>query len=148
MKGERVKKKILLAAVLLVTAIVPSLAGAAPDDVKGPACADAVSGRLFYTADKQARTIFEVAAPSCAFVTYSLVVFDEEGDTEPLIVFSEKGDGSGQLDIGGTVPDTDSTICVYVETSVGNGNHVFDRAPDAGCVELEAGGDPAGYEFN
>lgn len=142
------RKIILLAVVLLATAIVPSLASAAPGDVKGPPCADVVSGRLFYTANKQATAIIDLAAPSCAYISYTLVVLDEATDTQPLASFSLKGDGTTQLNISGTVTDDDSTICVYVTTSVGNGHHVFDRAPDQGCVELTAGGAPPGFDFS
>ena len=135
------KKLILLAAVALVTAIVPSLAGAVGNDVKGPACADIIGGDVFYPSSAGAR--LDLAAPSCAYVTYTLVVLDEEGGQE-LTRIEESGDGTAQILLSGQSTDNDSTICVYVETSVGGGKHVFDRAKDTGCITLELGGSPPG----
>ena len=146
MKGERVKKTILLAVVALVTAIVPSLAGAADNDVNGPKCADVTSGSLFYTGANNARAILNLAGPSCSFVTYTLVVLDSEGGAE-LARVALNGDGTPQIRLATIVSgDADNTICAYVETSVGK--HVFDRGPDEGCGVLTLDPSAPGYGFN
>jgi hypothetical protein len=156
MKGATVKKIMLLAVVALVTAIVPSLAGAVGSgDVKGPACADVIFGDPFYgsptdAADRNANARINLAAPSCTFITYTLVVLDEATGSE-LARIEQTGDGeSSLLLLSGPSGDADDdTICVYVETSVGGGKHVFDRGPDNGCRELlRGGGSPGLSDFS
>jgi hypothetical protein len=132
-----------LALVLLaLTAVAPV---ATADDAKGPACTDIVptdaggttttSGN--YTNATGTPTLFfrlVTAVPSCRQVTYTVYVLDENGDTTPLTSASQTGTG-GVLTFQIPITDDDTTICVYVTSSIGN--RVFDRAPNEGCVPFQ-----------
>ncbi len=150
MRGEKLRKILGITVIALAMALVPSFASAALDDVNGPACADVIYPTdVQYTADKRAQAIVALAAASCKHVTYTLVVLDDTTTPTELARFSVAGDGSTQLFIDGQVQDDDNVVCAYLTTSVGNGHHVFDRAPDTGCsTDLTAGGSPGFSDFN
>jgi len=140
----------LLAAILVFGAAVAPAGAGAPggSDVKGPRCTDivdstaaGVTSRGVY--DGAAQTVsfrIALAAPACHQMHYTLYVLAATGDTTPIAVSS-----SPTLQPGGDVlifsgldvsANTDSEVCVYATTSVGH--HVFDRAPDTGCLELSS----------
>lgn len=143
MKRVRARKFAGLALVVVATAVgLPSLAGAAPDDVQGPACADVIDGGGAYAGSDLSFVIL-VAAPSCKNVTYTVIALDSAGDTTVVGTASKTGDGHpDQVVLRAPITDDDNNICVYVVTTAGHGPHVFDRAPDEGCLNLDkdAGG--------
>ena len=49
--------------------------------------------------------------------------------------------------VGGDETGGDGVVCVVLTTSVGGGKHVFDRAPDTGCVEVTADSSPGFGDF-
>ena len=129
----------MLALVVMTVLSVP--AGA--QDVKGPPCADIVEGAGFYTGSSVNFRITTERA-SCRAVTYTLYVLDEEGGAL-LATQSQRGTGNTQLFFNISVSDPDETVCIYATTSVGR--HIFDRAPDSGCLELTANEPPPARQF-
>jgi hypothetical protein len=123
------------AAAVAVGALAPGAGAALSGDVLGPACADIVGGGFGIaggTLSGSART----AEPACGFITYTLYV-----DGQPVAT----GTPNPIVDtvVGFSSAFAGSSGCVYATSSVGN--HVFDRAPDSGCVTVEEGGS-GGFE--
>ena len=144
-------RRVVAAIALAALMAVPATAVAGPGgDVRGPRCADivpdnpeAVSEAGYDGETQQVDAIMATAGPSCRFITYTLYVLDEAGDSTPIATMSVRGDGTNSYVtfFGVDVSENDDTIvCVYVTTSVGRGRHVFDRAPDTGCIELSSAG--------
>lgn len=146
-KESKPMRRMLLAlagAAALFLGVAPAV-NAIGNDVKGPACADIVAGDGFNTGGS-VQFMLSVAAPSCAPVTYTMYVLDEPGDVTPLATAKLSGDGSTDLLFSIAVTDDDDTVCVYSTTSIGR--HVFDRAPDSGCVTLTVGSGPPGQDYS
>jgi hypothetical protein len=147
-------RKVLALPLLALAVVLPTgLATAAPDDVRGPACADIIDTDWIYSGDGTTGTVnIHLDVASCPYVTYTLVVLDGLSDQDFVIDASAVGDGesvnpeTGEdvVTVEATVPEgeRDGEICLYATTSIGR--HVFDRAPDAtnnpSCVELIPGG--------
>lgn len=118
----------LLAGVVLV---LPTIAAGAGEDAKGPACTDIVGGSALYTGGRIS-LVADLAASPCKFVTYTLYVYDDETSTTPLATVTDYvllDDATIGLT---TEADTDGVVCVAMTTSIGK--HVFDTAPDSGCI--------------
>jgi hypothetical protein len=125
-----------------------SVAGAVGSDVQGPSCADIVDGVGGYGATDVGIQV-QLAAPSCAGVMYNLIAVDEVGSQTIVGSTSVAGDGSSNLVLlNATITDDDDTVCVYVTTTAGRGPHVFDRAPDAGCVSMTRNSAPGFQDFS
>ncbi len=134
-----IKRSLSAAAVVLATALIPAPVAAA-SDVRGPACADVTDGAGVYNASGVSLRL-SLAAPSCRQATYTLYVLSADGTTQLVTATATRTDGTFAYFDNVAVPGDHSTVCVYATTSVGR--HVFDRAPDEGCVILGAGGVPA-----
>lgn len=142
----RVKRFLALLAVgAAVTASLPVSAGAV--DTQGPACADITfgdGGYSFFATDPPSAVVdwrFDLAAPSCAGVTYTLYVYDLAGET---LIGTETVSGvSGELSLFfseafvGATADPDG-VCLVGTTSIGR--HVADRAPDQNCAPVTPDG--------
>jgi hypothetical protein len=148
-------KRLLAVPVLAVALAVPAaIAVAAPDDVKGPACADITDTSFFYSGDGTSATVdLTLGSARCRWVTYTLVVQDSASDTTFVADSSDALDvAPGVVSITASIPaaDRDGEVCVYATTSVGP--HVFDRGPDAdltpNCIELVPGGSGGGTGAN
>lgn len=140
-------RRLLLAlagAAALSLGVAPAV-NAIGNDAKGPACADIVAGDGFNTGES-VQFMLSVAAPSCAQVTYTMYVLDEPGDATPIATATLSGDRSTDLFFTIPISDDDDTVCVYSTTSIGK--HVFDRAPDSGCVTLTVGSGPPGQDYS
>ena len=125
------RKLIALALLVGAVLVLPTMAGAGPDDVKGPACADVIFG-----SGSTGGVVVEFAAAPCSFVTYTLDVYADAGSAAPLRSVTTY-DPLPLNQVGFQVgSDTDGIVCVVLTTSVGGGKHVFDRAPDTGCTEV------------
>ena len=138
-----IKRILLGAAAATVVALSPLSAApaSAVGDVKGPRCADITDGAGFYNGTS-VNLRLTLAAPSCRAVTYTLYVLNADGTTELATAEATRTDGTFVFFDNVASNTTDSTVCVYATTSVGR--HVFDRAPDSGCVPLTVnGGAPA-----
>lgn len=140
-------KRMLLAlagAAALSLGLAPAV-NAVGNDVKGPACADIVAGDGFNLGDE---VVFRltIAVPSCAPVTYTMYVLDEPGDATPIATATLHGNGATDLLFSIPISDDDDTVCVYSTTSIGK--HVFDRAPDSGCVTLTVDVGPPGQDYS
>jgi hypothetical protein len=142
-----VKKLLVIPVVALALAAMAGSAPAAVDDVNGPACADITDTSWLYSGDGATATVdIELGTASCPTVSYPLWVVDSATDSTPVSSASVRGDGaalSPGLDVvtiqaGVPLADQDGEVCLYATTAIGR--HVFDRAPDAGCVELIPGG--------
>jgi hypothetical protein len=142
-----VKKLLVIPVVALALAATAASAPAAVDDVRGPACADITDTSWFYSADGTPAIVdIELGTASCPRVSYTLWVVESAADSTPVTSASVPGDrtelspGFDVVPIEAVVPsaDRDGVVCLYATTSIGR--HVFDRAPDAGCVELVPGG--------
>jgi len=155
------KRALALPLIAAALAIPAGLATAAPDDVRGPACADIVDTDFSYSADgATVETHLFLDTASCLRISYTLVVLDSAASPTSVTENSLPGDGdpdgtggtpgTDSVTVTATVPqqDRDGEVCVYATTSAGR--HVFDRAPDTAvlnCFELEPG-TPAGGGFN
>jgi len=150
------RKVLVLTVIAIAFALSAGWAIAAENDARGPACADIVDTDWFYSPDGTTATvIIHLDVASCPYVTYKLVVLDSLTNQTLVIDDSAPGDGVSLNELTGedvvtveaTVPEgqRDGTICLYATTSIGN--HVFDRAPDATCVELIPGGSAGGLGF-
>lgn len=110
-------------------------------DTKGPPCADIVFGDGGYAFSATPPSLdwrFDLASPSCAAVTYTLYIYDSEGQTllatktisdvkgAPSLSFSQTFNGPGE-----PAADPDG-VCLVGTTSLGS--HVADRAPDTSCA--------------
>ena len=95
----------------------------------------------------------ETASASCRGFTYSLYVTDVSCPEEfgpcldgvaPLVA-SQVARGNRTTEVALSVEaassDGDDRVCLYVTSSAGR--HVFDRAPDSGCMIREAEADPS-----
>jgi hypothetical protein len=142
-----VKKLLLIPVVALALVATAASAPAAIDDVNGPACADITDTSWLYSTDGATATVdIELGTASCPTVSYTLWVVDSATDSTAVSSASMRGDGaalSPGLDVvtvqaGVPLADQDGVVCLYATTSIGR--HVFDRAPDASCVELTPGG--------
>lgn len=143
----------LIAAGLLLLAMAIPVSAAKPD-AKGPACADIVFSANYVT-DGGVPTVhfvIETTVPSCRNITYSGYVLSADGLT-PLGSASTNGDGtaafgdgSDEVGLSVALPGGPSAVCVYA-SSASSGGAVFDRAPDADCVQytLDAGGGLSKY---
>lgn len=129
---------------------------ALPVTAAGPGCVDIQSasadGTVLSRAAFDGETgevlgQFFLANASCKQFGYRLTVLDDEGDATPIASASVTGDMSVDfvsITVSG-VSASDGDVCVYVESTTKNGNHVFDRAPGDGCVLLlDDGTSPGG----
>ena len=125
-----------------------SVAGAVANDVQGPKCADIVDGVGGYGATDVGIQV-QLAASSCQGVTYNVIALDSSGSATVVGEGSVTGDGSSNLvNVGARIEDDDDNVCVYVTTTAGRGPHVFDRAPDAGCISMTRNSAPGFQDFN
>jgi hypothetical protein len=122
------------------TAALVGAGGVSAVDAKGPPCGD-IKMDYFYSSTGTSVTV-DLFTPvaSCTNVTYTLVV-DSSPPTAPV---DAQGDGDAALGQDGdfvelttNVSDSDNTICIYSQSSIGN--HVIDRSPDTGCITLHPG---------
>ena len=141
-------KKIVFLGVFSLAIAMAAPSFAAPNDVNGPACSDVVaqapSGATSfgsYSPDGTVRVAVAIGASVCSAIEYTVTVVTAEGpQTLSFLGTNESGD---LLLFQGTVnPTTNSSVCVSATTSVGNGKHVFDLAPDAGCTSVPMSGSP------
>ncbi len=143
------KRVALALAVLLVAGLAAGVALAAPNDVRGPKCADIIDGDPYYSGTTAGAYIY-LAAASCKNITYTLYVLDEESGN--IYTTSMVGDGSstaGQfiLELSTAVTsDADGNVCIWAETS--NKGRVLDRAPDEGCIPVRKDTPPGRSGFN
>jgi hypothetical protein len=155
-------RKVLALPLLALAVVLPTgLATAAPDDVRGPACADIIDSDWGYSSDGATATVFLfLDTASCRSVTYTVVVQDSDTETAIQATTATSGDGDADntsgpgtdsVTLNATVAaaDRDTEVCLYATTSIGR--HVFDRAPDAdlspNCVELIPGGNAGASGF-
>jgi hypothetical protein len=136
MKGRRIAAVLAVAA----TAALVIGSGAGAVDAKGPPCGD-IKMDAFYSGDgtTAGATLFTPVA-TCTYVTYTVFI-NSSPTTAPV---GAQGDGVADLGANGdfielstSVSDSDSTICIYSQSSIGG--HVIDTAPDTGCVTLHPG---------
>jgi hypothetical protein len=120
----------------LLLAVAPDVAGAAPaGDVNGPSCADVSDGAGVYDGST-VNLRLTTSAPACGHVTYTLNVLTSDGSS---VLASSAQRGSGDVHVFYAVPASGgTTVCVYATTS--SSKHVFDRAPDTGCIQLVVDG--------
>jgi hypothetical protein len=136
-----VKRLIALLAVGAAVAAVLAVPSGAVD-TKGPPCADIVFGDGGYTSTPASLDWhFDLAAPSCAFVTYTLKIYDSTGTMllathtvsgvkgATSINFSQAFGGPGQP---AAQPDG---VCLVGTTSIRA--HVADWAPDGADLATE-----------
>lgn len=145
----------------LVALVLPVGAGAVVDDVKGPACADILVSNAnrtsvvsYNTTTSTVTPRIALAAPQCSYVTYTVNVYSDASSTTPIASCSIKGttasegctlQESGFADVvqfSFTAVEQDGVVCASMTTSVGG--HVFDNAPDTGCIEI-SGVPASGY---
>lgn len=133
-------------AALAMAAVAPSVAGA--DDVRGPSCVDIIgdgSGGS-YLASGLVTVRVALASPNCEQFDYSVVAVTSQGEV-PLTLVGQNEAGT-LVFFQGSVDPTNASVCIYGTTSVGDSHHVFDRAPDTGCIDVPREGSPSfgGFE--
>jgi hypothetical protein len=108
-------------------------------DTKGPPCADITFGDGSYIAPSLDWRV-ELAAPSCAFVTYTIYIYDVSGQTLLATETISGVSGETSLNFGHTLSGTNvpAVVCLVGETSIAR--HVADRAPDGECVPVTPDG--------
>jgi hypothetical protein len=128
-----------------VTLALASIAAAAPDTL-GPSCGNIVGGSFTYNGSALTGNL-TTEAPACSRITYTAyVTYDTANGPQ-----TTSGTGTINPDfptkVGFNVPatDTDGTVCVYLTSSIGN--HVIDRAPDTGCIDVSSS-PPASSTFS
>ena len=147
-------KKVLVLVVAAALAIaVPAVAGASgAGDAQGPSCGDitAGSGSFGFLGVDQVAVVIDLAAPVCkAPVEYTVTAQTSTG----LVVLQQVGQSPNGMTLffQGTVdPTTNSSVCVAAATTIGNGHHVIDAAPDSGlpCALLPYSSSPGFAGFN
>lgn len=137
--------KRLIGALLLILGVVapmPQTAGAA-----GAPCTRVTFAEGSYNTFGETATLglsFDLAAPSCARITYTIAALSTAG--EELASTSFGGDGGSSYAIGVPVAGGPTYICAVLTTESSSGK-VFDHVPttsDAGCadgtlIELDGG---------
>ena len=111
---------------------------AAEDVYRGPTCADITGGGSFYRGGV-VNAQMELGDTACKTVTYTLYVSD--GTTTTTLLHTATGTPGTSDTLAPAVnfevevddPTAHPVVCLYVTTS--RGRHVFDRAPDTGCVQ-------------
>jgi hypothetical protein len=148
-------KRLVLAVALAVAATVlaSGSALAAPDDAKGPPCANITSYGAqtdYYNpaANPDLQFTIGLAARSCESITYTLEIYDLSGTTL-LATVTQTGTGSSSTvvfnyNFTGTAPS--DGVCVVATTS--RRGNVLDRAPNTGCAPMETGGAGGGGGFD
>jgi hypothetical protein len=126
-----------VAAAFLLTIIagigLPTPARGDYNDLPGAACADIVGGAGSYDGTTLRVTI-STAKPSCPGLTYTLYVLDGPTAPDPLaLIASQSLHGTRSTELPFSLPSGSPQICVFATTS--SEGHIFDRAPDVGCVE-------------
>ena len=130
------KKFIALALLVGAVLVLPTMATGAADDANGPPCVDVNGGSALYTAGTLSLTA-DLGAGPCKYVTYTLYVYDTNAAGEEPLATSSTFALLGDTTIGfAAVADDDGVVCVAMTTSIGK--HVFDRAPDAGCINVSS----------
>jgi hypothetical protein len=134
----------LLTALLALAPAVAAHGGPPPpgSDVRGPACADVIDGDAAYTTFEQAAAptvvgFITLAEEPCSRLKYLMVVFDATGSERIAKIRGISDPSLGPTELGFILelgPGTPDTVCVVYTTS--RGGHVYDYAPDDGCVEL------------
>lgn len=139
---KRLVACLMFAGLLLLQGALPATGAPPAGDVHGPACADVWAGQADYRTTTRGPSVvatMSLSGRSCPSVRYTLLVFDDETGGTPLLVFNFRGERkSGHAVTFGPVGvlDPDGSVCVAVTTSTQNGKHLFDRAPDTGCVSV------------
>jgi hypothetical protein len=142
---KRLIALLAIGAAIAAVLAVPSVAV----DTKGPPCADIVFGDgsyAYYGADgitplanPYVEWTFELAAPACKVVTYSLEVYDLQETSKLATVEPTSVSGTSVVFrytfATGTAPS--DGVCLAGTTSLGP--HVADRALDEGCLPLPPG---------
>lgn len=114
----------------------------------GPTCAD-ITGEThgptnFFDATTGRGTLnvrlSTASGGACKQVTYTLVI---SGVTGTPIVVSQKGSSDFTVNYS----DTDNKVCISA-TAASSGGHVYDAAPDAGCLEIVSGTTGGGSGFS
>ncbi|MDQ3379963.1 MAG: hypothetical protein M3546_06535 [Actinomycetota bacterium] len=160
---SRLKIGVLAGGVLASMVLVVGAVSAGAES--GPKCADigdpvTLQGQThFYrgtgTAQNQPPYTFGMelilAAPACKSVVYTVYIIQDLGATgaagAPTPVLQTGASATGNPQFTTTVNDDDPTICVYA-TTASKGGHVFDRAPDIGCLEITAPASGGGSGFS
>jgi len=141
MNIKKVCLAVAAAAVVAASPLSVAPASAASGDVRGPACADIADGAGFFN-ESGVNLRIELAATSCRQVRYTLYVLSADGATPLATSTPTRTDSTFVFFDAVAVSTVTTSVCVYATTSVGR--HIFDRAPDTGCIPLVLnGGAPA-----
>lgn len=142
------KQVVTVFLLVAAAALAPVAAGSGPGVEGGPSCADIVGETHSYSYDSAAGTgainlQLQLAggAAACKQITYTLVVSGVSGTP---VATTQKG--SVEF-VGITFSDTDNKVCISATTGSAGG-HVYDAAPDLGCLEITAGASGGTSGFN
>lgn len=138
---------VVLIAGLATAALLAGTGTGAPPEVKGPPCAN-IANHLqtdyYNTAENpDLQWTFVLEGRSCAFITYTLQIYNATGTTL-LDTVTLTGDGSSNqvvfnYNFDGTPAADPDGVCLAGMTSMGE--RVLDTAPDAAnCFPVEHGG--------
>ena len=150
------KKLVLIALAAAAVAAVLAPAGSAVD-TQGPPCGNITNGQGFYSSSYQLHFEYTLDAPSCSYVTYSLLVYDATTSTPTLLTTLSPSGSCTTLtgpckafDADLTQFGSPQTICVVGVTEIHG--HVVDVAPDNYACNasnaLTAGGSGGTSGFN
>jgi hypothetical protein len=127
-----------LAAAALAVAVYAATASAfGTGDVKGPACTDIVNGGFSYDGSTVTGSV-QLAASACKAASYTLVVEPQDGGTPIATGLGGPSPVPGTVVFSVSVTGGGSTVCLAVKSSLGS--HIFDDAPDSGCINVDSSG--------
>ena len=92
----------------------------------------------------------ELAAPSCEKYTYTLTVEDVVNGQPVTISTSVAGNGSSIIELALEYTAQDGDVCISASSGFEGKTtaKVLDRAPDSGCITLQAGQSSGGAGGN
>jgi hypothetical protein len=133
-------KRVFTVLLLVVLAALTTVAaGSGAGGESGPGCADVINETHNYSYDAAAgtgvislRMQLSGDAAACKQITYTLVVSGVSGN--PVVTTQKGSVDFVQVRFG----DTDNKICIS-GTTTSAGGHVYDNAPDLGCLEITPG---------
>jgi hypothetical protein len=149
----------LLVAISAVGLLAASAAHASHEEFNRGECVDITGANLVYsgatnpdgtTTTGSVGGSARLELPACQGVMYTVNVLDEATSTDALAsdVATVSANPTTVTFATPTFTASDSDVCIYVTSTAGAGPHLFDRAPDTGCIPhlINTGGGETGFD--
>jgi hypothetical protein len=150
----------LLVAIWAVGLLATSAAHASHEEFNRGECVDITGANLVYlgttnpdgtTTTGRVTGSATLELPACQGVMYTVNVLDEATSTDALasdVATVVSANPTTVTFATATFTASDSDVCIYVTSTAGAGPHLFDRAPDTGCIPhlINTGGGETGFD--